>query len=83
MHTIEDQNHVHDWRLMRKSDISTRHANAPPTRESLIDLVLDDGSSSEHWTCPDCGEDRYKYRPGLMQLLMQPNKAPKEDQEER
>lgn len=66
--------HRHDWRLMRKSDISTRFKNAPPTRETLIDLILDPGYSSELWTCPECGEDRYNFRPGFMQTLSTPPK---------
>lgn len=61
--------HRHEWRLMRKSNISTRFKNAPPTLETIVDLVLDPGDSSELWTCPECGEDRFKYRSGFMQLM--------------
>lgn len=58
--------HVHDWRLMHKSDITTRHRGTYLSRQAVLDIITDPGDSSEHWTCPDCGEDRYKYRPGYM-----------------
>lgn len=61
--------HKHDWRLMKKSNISTRFANAPLTRDTIIDIVLDPGDRSETWRCPDCGEERFYYTPGFLQLL--------------
>jgi hypothetical protein len=60
--------HIHDWKLIRRSNIHTRFKDARPTRETLIDLLTDPGDSSELWTCPDCGEDRFKFRPGLVAL---------------
>lgn len=59
--TTKKGGHIHDWKLMRKSDISTRFKNAPPTRETIIALMLDPGDSFERWVCPDCGEDRLTY----------------------
>ena len=61
--------HKHEWRLIHKSNLSTRFKNAPPTLDTLVDIVLDPGDSSELWTCPECGEDRYKFRPGFKTIL--------------
>jgi len=71
--TTEPQ-HVHQWRLVHRSDISTRFKDAPPTRETMIDIVHDPGDSSELWTCPDCGEDRYKYRPPVLPFVFKTTK---------
>lgn len=53
------EQHKHDWKLMHISNITTRFKNAPPTRETIIDIVLDLGDRSERWRCVDCGEEKF------------------------
>lgn len=69
--------HRHDWKLVHKSNISTRFKNAYPDRQTIVDIINDPGDSSELWTCPDCGEDRHTFRSGAMQLLSAVEAKPK------